>query len=235
MKHDSFSTELKSDGHQGIIVFGSDQGMCGQFNEQIVSHALESLQSSNLRHPNATWMVIGSRVEDSLLDSGIEVDYRFSQASSATGIAPLVSEILVHIDRWRKQKPISEIQLFYNRRISASSYKPHALQLLPISRKRFFQERNRKWPSRSLPLYTMPRQVLLSRLIRQFLFVTLFRACAESLAGENASRIASMQAAEQNIGDRLFQLQSEFNQQRQTAITEELLDVVTGFEALQDS
>jgi len=80
----------------------------------------------------------------------------------------------------------------------------------------------------------MNRETLLSRLIQQYLFVSLFRACAESLAGENASRIASMQAAERNIKERLLNLQAEFNQRRQTAITEELLDVVSGFEALEE-
>ena len=75
--------------------------------------------------------------------------------------------------------------------------------------------------------------MLFSRLVRQLIFVTLFRACAESLAGENASRIAAMQAAERNINERLLLLKSQYAQQRQTAITEELLDVVTGFEALK--
>ena len=57
-------------------------------------------------------------------------------------------------------------------------------------------------------------------------------ACAESRASENASRIASMQAAEKNIDRRLAELQQHFSQTRQTAIAEELMDIVTGFEAL---
>ncbi|MCA9040124.1 MAG: F0F1 ATP synthase subunit gamma [Planctomycetaceae bacterium] len=235
MNQETYAPELQKDGPPGIIIFGSDQGMCGQFNEQIVTYAMEHLTSSETAFGQLAWMSIGSRIEDRLRDSGREIDFRFSQASSATGISPLVSNILLCIDRWRNQRQLGEIRIFYNRRVSASSYKPHAMQLWPMSRKRFFQEDHKAWPSRSLPFYTMPRPILLSRLIRQFLFVTLFRACAESLAGENASRIASMQAAEHNIGERLFELQSEFNQQRQTAITEELLDVVTGFEALKDS
>lgn len=235
MTQKSYAPLLQSDGPTGVIIFGSDQGMCGQFNEQIVAYAGDYLERKAMQPRQASWMVVGARVEDSLRDSRIDLDFQFSQASSATGISPLVSNILVSIDRWRKKRALGAIRVFYNRRISASSYKPHSLQLWPIARKRFFLEDRRSWPSRSLPLYTMPREVLLSRLIRQFLFVTLFRACAESLAGENASRIASMQAAEHNIGERLFRLQSEFNQQRQTAITEELLDVVTGFEALKDT
>ena len=81
-------------------------------------------------------------------------------------------------------------------------------------------------------MHTMPWHDLFSAVARQYLFISLYRACAESLASENASRILSMQAAEKNIEDRLAELQTEFHHQRQTSITEELLDVVTGFEAL---
>jgi F-type H+-transporting ATPase subunit gamma len=73
---------------------------------------------------------------------------------------------------------------------------------------------------------------LFSSLIRQFLFVSLYRAFAESLASENASRLASMQGAERNIEERLIELNTQFHQQRQMSITEELLDIVAGFETL---
>ncbi len=59
------------------------------------------------------------------------------------------------------------------------------------------------------------------------------RAFAESLASENASRLASMQVAERNIDDRLRSLNSEARQLRQTSITDELLDIISSFEALQ--
>ncbi len=62
----------------------------------------------------------------------------------------------------------------------------------------------------------------------------LYRAIANSLAGENASRIASMQAAEKNISERLEDLQKAYQLGRQEAITEELLDVITGFESLRE-
>jgi F-type H+-transporting ATPase subunit gamma len=74
---------------------------------------------------------------------------------------------------------------------------------------------------------------LFSSLIQQYLFVSLYRAFAESLASENAGRLASMQAAERNIEDLLEELNSQFQQQRQSSITEELLDIVAGFEALR--
>jgi F-type H+-transporting ATPase subunit gamma len=78
----------------------------------------------------------------------------------------------------------------------------------------------------------MDRSRLFSELTRQYLFVSLYRACAESMASENASRLASMQAAEGNIGERLDEFHAQLRNERQNSITEELLDIVSGFEAL---
>jgi F-type H+-transporting ATPase subunit gamma len=73
---------------------------------------------------------------------------------------------------------------------------------------------------------------LFSQLVQQYLFISLYQAMAASLAAENASRLAATQSAERNIRDRLEDLTSQYRQQRQSAITAELLDVVSGFEAL---
>jgi F-type H+-transporting ATPase subunit gamma len=72
----------------------------------------------------------------------------------------------------------------------------------------------------------------LRALIHEYLFVSLFRACAESLASENASRLTAMQRAEKNIDELLEDLNRHFHQLRQSGIDEELFDVISGFEAL---
>jgi F-type H+-transporting ATPase subunit gamma len=72
----------------------------------------------------------------------------------------------------------------------------------------------------------------LRALIREYLFISLFRACAESLASENASRLAAMQRADKNIDELLENLNGTFHRVRQSGIDEELFDVISGFEAL---
>jgi F-type H+-transporting ATPase subunit gamma len=68
--------------------------------------------------------------------------------------------------------------------------------------------------------------------VRGYFFVLLFQACAESLAAENASRLAAMQRAEKNIDDMLVELNRSFHRMRQESIDEELFDVISGYEAL---
>jgi len=88
------------------------------------------------------------------------------------------------------------------------------------------------WPTRNLPEIMGGKTTALRALIREYLFVSLFRACAESLASENASRLAAMQRADKNIDELLEHLNSTFHRVRQSGIDEELFDVVSGFEAL---
>jgi F-type H+-transporting ATPase subunit gamma len=82
------------------------------------------------------------------------------------------------------------------------------------------------------PTFASDWDVLFSAVVRQRLFVTLHRAVAASLAAENASRLAAMHAAQRNIEERLDALHGQFHLQRQTSITTELLDIVSGYEAL---
>ena len=72
----------------------------------------------------------------------------------------------------------------------------------------------------------------LTALTREFVFVSLFRVCAESLAAENAGRFAAMQRAEQNIMELMGSLTLSYNRQRQAAIDEELFDLIAGYEVL---
>jgi F-type H+-transporting ATPase subunit gamma len=80
-------------------------------------------------------------------------------------------------------------------------------------------------------MFTMEAARLFRAVIRQYLFGGVYRAAAESLAAEHASRLAAMQAAERSIDERLDELRAELRRRRQEAITEELLDIVAGVEA----
>jgi F-type H+-transporting ATPase subunit gamma len=171
-------------------------------------------------------------VEGQLLDAGFSVEHAYEVPTSVSDITNFVQQMLPRIERLRTEEDLSRLYVFYNRRTSASSFEPRRIQLLPMDPRRLRRWRDERWQSQSLPMFVSERRGLLSRLVQHYLFVSFFRACAESLASENASRIAAMQAAEKNIEERLDELRGSFNHLRQSAITEELLDVVTGFEAL---
>jgi len=218
----------------GVIVFGSDQGLCGQLNEQISTYALEYIKTTGVKKENRKVLSIGARVADYVEDAGQPVEELLTTPGSTAGITPLVQEIIMIIDEWHFRGNIDHFVLFYNEYLTGATYHPRLLQLLPVDTDWLRQIAKKKWDSKSLPIFRMDGDRIFSSLIREYLFVSLYRAFAESLASENASRLASMQNAEKNIEEQLQDLHVQFHRTRQMTITEELLDIVAGFEALSE-
>ncbi|MFO7604962.1 MAG: F0F1 ATP synthase subunit gamma [Desulfurivibrionaceae bacterium] len=218
----------------GVIVFGSDMGMCGQLNDLVVSHALKTLEKHKANGADAEtyFLAIGERVVGRLEEAGAAVGEYLTVPTSASHIGAKVQEILLIIDEWRQREKVGRILLCYCEPLGGARFAPRDLQLLPVEHPRLVEYRRNEWPTNNLPRFTVPWSTLFASLIRQYLFVSLFKALAASLASENASRLASMQGAEKSIKERLEDLQAEYNRNRQMSITEELLDIVAGFEAL---
>lgn len=217
----------------GAIVFGSDQGLCGQFNERIARFALERLDSLIVPPDQRTILAVGERVTYLLLDSQQPVTKSLPTPSGIAGITVLVQDILPILERWRTVDELEQILIFHNRPISGALYEQVMVCLLPLDLDRLQNLAAEPWPSRSLPTFSIPWPQLFSALIQQNLFVALYRACAESLASEDASRLASMQNAERNIQERLDELTAHYHHVRQDSITAELLDIVSGYEAVR--
>lgn len=219
----------------GAVIFGSDQGMCGSLNEQVTSHALGQLTQPDKHAGQMPVICVGMRAGGLLEDAGIHCDEIRELPGSVHTITPHVGEILMAIDTWQAKTDVDHVLLFYARPKSAAGYTPHMVHLLPIDARWLKQHRYRTWDSASLPMFTMETDQLLSRLIQEYLFITLFRGFVESLASENAARLAAMQGAQKNIEELMDDLESQYNQLRQMSITEELLDIVSGFEALDQN
>ncbi|MGE5843802.1 MAG: F0F1 ATP synthase subunit gamma [Syntrophaceae bacterium] len=216
----------------GAIVFGSDQGLCGQLNNIIVAHANEEMDRIGVKKENRIVIAVGMRAADIMEDTGQRILEVLTNPGSTSGITPMVQDITVLLENWRFRRQIEHMYLFFNHYVSGATYRPKTVRLLPVDRDWLKNLEMKKWPSKTLPMFTMDWEALFRSLIREYLFVSLYRAFAESLASENASRLAAMQSAEKNIEERLEELFLQYHRQRQMTITEELLDIVAGFEAL---
>jgi F-type H+-transporting ATPase subunit gamma len=218
--------------HIGAIIFGSDQGLCGQLNAQMASYALEEMEALGVPMEDRTVLIVGERIRDYIEEAGQGHCECLPNPGSIAGITPMVQEIVMILEDWHFNQHINHIYLFYNQYISGANYKPSMLHLLPVDQEWLKNLQDRKWDSRTLPMFTMEWDKLFLSLIREYIFVSLYRAFAESLASENASRLAAMQSAEKNISERLEEIYLQFHRQRQMNITEELLDIVAGYQVL---
>lgn len=213
----------------GAIVFGTDQGLVGRFNDVVADYAIRTLKK--LPGRVQIWAV-GERVQQLLTDPGLPLLGVFPLPNSVKAITPLIGRILLETDSFVGHDEATELHLFYNRPVSGSVYEPVSQRLLPLDATWHHDLAQRPWPTQNLPEVMAGGTATLRAFIREYLFVSLFRACAESLASENASRLAAMQRADRNIDELLEALNRNYHRLRQSSIDEELFDVVSGFEAL---
>lgn len=216
------------------IVVGSDHGLVGKFNKEITSHAQEFLRRLNVEPNQRSFLAVGKRIAGRLSVDDEPVDGMFMVPGSSKGIAHTARAVLVKLDEVCQGDESVRVVLFHNSRTEKSLAVQRVVKLLPV-RTSFLEGLSRRpWPTNMIPHYTMEPKKLLSSYVREFFFSQLCRALAESLLSEHATRLATMQAAEKNIDEHLDAMNGQFQQRRQTAITEELMDVISGCEALQD-
>ncbi|MDW5551506.1 F0F1 ATP synthase subunit gamma [Methanosarcina sp.] len=217
----------------GAVIFGSDQGLVGQFNDIITDYAVKELKA--LPGKAQVWAV-GERVYSRLEDEDLPLIGLYNVPNSVKAITPLIAQILVENEKLRSQDEDAELHLYYNRHKTRVTYEPVSQRLLPFDQTWRDDLVKLSWPTKNLlPEVMGDIKETLRALISEYLFVSLFRACAESLASENASRLAAMQRADKNIEELLDNLSGEYYRVRQSGIDEELFEVVSGFEALSRS
>ena len=217
---------------RGLIIFGSDQGLCGRFNERLADFIRQQLVRMSITDfSSLKLLVIGARIAARIEAGGFIIDKQFWVPGSVNGINANVYQVLLSVEGWLKEHKIAQVDIFFNKYEKLAAARPQHQVLLPIDNDHLRSLSKKKWQGRSLPCFRMPTDQLFSGLIRQYLFASLFRSQAESLASEQASRLRSLQNAEKNIEEHIEELRGAYRIKRQAAITSELLDLVAGFKA----
>lgn len=226
---DGAAPRAMPDGPVVAIVFGSDQGLVGPFNDVVAEHAVRTL--APLSDRPEVWTV-GERVRERLADAGLPSTGSHAVPQGVDGIAPLVGRIQLDTERPRAGDAVPRLLVFHNQPRRGALYEPVDRQLLPLDADWQRRQTARPWPTPCVPQVLGGGAATLRALVHEYLFIILFQACAESLASENASRLAAMERADKNIDEVLGTLHASFHRLRQGGIDEELFDLSAGFVAL---
>jgi F-type H+-transporting ATPase subunit gamma len=210
-----------------LAVFGSDHGLCGPFNERMAVHAERVVERTT---PPLRTLALGRRLRPRLLRRGLAVNEAMGLPASPAALDAAVVRLLDRVLAWRAEG-VERVWVLHHRPHGGARYEAHGVQLLPLDTAWLRELRARPWPTRALPMLSEPADQTLSALVRQHLMLTLVRAFAASQAAENSARLAAMEAAERNVEERLQALQHAAHQQRQNAVTAELLDVQAAYMA----
>ena len=209
-----------------VLAFFSEQGLCGRFNEVMAEAA--GKHAAALRSPQ--FITVGKRGPALLRRDGLDVLAELPSTTSPDGVDGVIHEIAKVVLDLHDRDAFGELYLLYAHYLSPGRIEPTFERVLPMD---LGQWRDADRARSSPPHLALPRLDLLAELVQEFTFISLYRAFTESLAGENGMRLQSMEAAKSNIDDNLAELQLQASLQRQNDITEELLDVVSGAEALK--
>ncbi|MBT2775174.1 F0F1 ATP synthase subunit gamma, partial [Halomonas sp. ISL-60] len=187
---------------QILVVFGSDHGLCGNYNEVLAARA--KTEAAKVES-GVRVLCVGVRMNDALSDQGLKPEVTLLPPASADGIGRLASDIVTQLDEIGGDDVHNRIAvtLLFTQRAGTGQREPMVNPLLPLAPSLLSAPAKTGWKSRSLPSYTMQATPLFSALLRNHIFASVFSASAEAMVTENAARLALMQQAEQAVDERL--------------------------------
>lgn len=207
------------------IVFGSNQGLCGRFNDKIVNFVIEDLKN-NLQTRIIT---VGERLDMLMSNKKVDIIKSISLPSSIENISNTIYEILQIIDEEIISNRSNKVFLYYTTNDETANGTLTKDRLIPIDKKLLQKVKNKVWITNNIPYWQIDTKTLISDLLKQYIFLSLNSVLINSITSEQKNRLITLQSAEKNINELVKNKRLEYNQKRQTIITSELLDVITGY------
>ena len=227
----SFGT-LHKNGKTLYILIGTDSGLVGRFNTELVNKTFRDVNDSDLRLPDTLFIGVGKRVIGLLASRKVNLFAKYAISNSIKTVNSLAGTLIVKIYEAIQKERVSSVIVYYHKREPAGTTSLEKIKLLPSDKSVYERLRQKKWDTNNVPLITMPPQKLFEALVKEYLMIELCSMLTYSLSAEHHTRMINMQNAEKNIEESLEKLNLEYQQKRQDAITEELIDVVSGAQAL---
>jgi F-type H+-transporting ATPase subunit gamma len=201
-----------------LVLISAEHGFAGAFNRLLLQRAKAELRG------NEQLGIVGRRGASLAEEHGLRPAWTLPMTTHVGGVIEVARRVAQNL------APATSVRLVFARYRSSEHFEVGVRQVIPID-PRLLASRTAAAP----PLHHLDPNLLLQRLIEEHLFADLVLAMMESLASENGARLQVMKAADRNIDDKLASLTRQSRTVRQTAITAELLDVVTGAEAILQS
>jgi len=209
-------------GHRALVLCTGEHGFVGGFNTRLLDTAETDLNAHDVL------FVLGSRGATLAQERGRTMAWTYPMATRLQSVPETIRHLTAELYRLIARGEVTRAEVLFARYRQSSSPTIERRRLFPLDLASLVAG-----SARLPPLHNLPPAVLLEKLIVEYVFALLTEAATESLASENAARFSAMESAHDNVSKKLDQLRQEGRRARQDEITTELLDVVTGAEALQ--
>ena len=214
----------------GYIVVTADRGLCGAYNTNIIRAAEQSIQEDD-RNLETGIIAVGRKTRDFYRKRG-SIDAEFINLGDNVSYAD-AREVAQYVMNAYENGELDEVYLVYARFVNALRQIPTVTQLLPLDTP---EEDTSSESTRVIDyLYEPSAEEILLTLLPKYVGSQIYHAMLEGKASEHGARMTAMGNATENTGEIIDSLELAMNKARQAAITDEILDIVGGAEALKNA
>ena len=210
----------------GYIVVSTDRGLCGGLNINLFKQVLADAAKWQGKEAEVEFAVVGSKATSFFNNMGAKVTAQISGLGDTPSLTDLVGSVQVMLKAYDDGE-IDKLFIVYNKFVNTMTQEPTIDQLLPLP-KSDDEAIKHRWDY----IYEPDANVLLDQLLVRYVESQVYQGVVENLACEQAARMVAMKAATDNAGDLIDDLQLVYNKARQSAITQELGEIVAGAAAV---
>ena len=211
----------------GVIVVSTDRGLCGGLNANLFRESINQFKAWSNENKQIDLCVIGRKGQALFKRIGGNVLASADNLGDAPGISDLIGVVQVMLQAYKKNE-IDSLYVVYNEFINTMSQKPTFKPLLPLPKNSGEEELSHHWDY----IYEPDAKELLDGLLERYIELQVYQAVIENIACEQAAKMIAMKSATDNAGDLIKEFQLAYNKARQSAITQELAEIVGGADAL---
>ena len=214
-----------------LIINSSDRGLCGGFNSNLFRNAKTWIAEQQAKGKTVKLLTVGKKASSFYRRSEIDVIANFEDLTSNDRQIQVAEEIKSKIVELFESKEVDEVSILFNKFVSAIAQEPSYQSLIPMASD---DEQTEKEVDTSNAVFEFEpdKNELLEYLLPRNFLTQIYRSILESSASEHAARMTSMDNATRNAGDMIDRLTLTYNRTRQAFITKELIEIISGAEAV---
>ena len=213
-----------------LVVNSSDRGLCGGFNSNLFRHAKNWIAQQQTQGKSVKIMTVGKKAASFYRRSELDVIAGFDDLASNDRQLQVAEEVKNKIVELFENKEVDEVFILFNKFISAISQEPSYQSIIPMTTEESAQEETQT--NNAVFEFEPDKNELLEYLVPRNFLTQIYRSILESSASEHAARMTSMDNATRNAGDMIDRLTLTYNRTRQAFITKELIEIISGAEAV---
>ncbi len=213
-----------------LIINSSDRGLCGGFNSNLFRNAKKWISDQQGQGKSVKIMTVGKKASSFYKKTDLDIVASFEDLNSNDRQIQVSEEIKNKIMELFENNEIDEVSILFNKFVSAISQEPTYQSLIPLSNEETSEDESEA--NNAIFEFEPDKNELLEYLVPRNFLTQIYRSVLESSASEHAARMTSMDNATRNAGDMIDRLTLTYNRTRQAFITKELIEIISGAEAV---